>query len=440
MGVTIHYRGSLKDLDRVVDFEDRVLDLALELGGQGRIWRSASKDNPGRMVRGVTVNLSPGQETTSLLVSPEGWLVNLFEIEDAENGKLTEPPYCFVKTQHGPVEGHVALVEMLTVLKREFLPDLEVSDEGEYWETRNLDTLVAKFEQIEAAMDGMAAGLEKFPLSREAAEDRDILVKRIERIAEVVHRTLARPAEHPPTVVSGEDVLDAGDAETEAQWDASFKENRRRQERVERAIEEHLARGEDSEHAFDAAMREETALGLPAEEGDESEESATFREWLAEIAAELEADADEPWKESLREPPSEDTDEDAAGADFNEPEFHSLQNRAGDLMMRLCKLSASANEAARGHVDALLQGAGDMAGGLAQALGDDDFPRSSGLAIVQLKRALRGAAYALGALFPLRDCGLLDQSTFDELHATIEELQTDIFAELSRRRERPADR
>ena len=40
MGVTIFYRGSLSDLSRVEDFEDRVLDLALELGGEARIWRS----------------------------------------------------------------------------------------------------------------------------------------------------------------------------------------------------------------------------------------------------------------------------------------------------------------------------------------------------------------------------------------------------------------
>jgi hypothetical protein len=198
MGVTIFYRGTLADPDRVVDFEDRVLDLAIELGGQAQIWRSKGDDDPRRVVRGMLVNLCPGQETTSLLISPEGWLINLFDIEDAEKGKLAEPPHCFVKTQFGSVEGHVALVEMLTLLKREFLPDLEVSDEGEYWETRNLDRLVAKFQQIQAAMDGIAKGLDQFGLSKEAAEDQDILIKRIERIAGLVHRTWARPAEHPP--------------------------------------------------------------------------------------------------------------------------------------------------------------------------------------------------------------------------------------------------
>jgi len=75
MGVTISYRGSLGDLKRVEDFEDRVVDLALDVGGQARVWRSAADDDPQRVVRGAILNLFPGQETTSLLISPEGWLV-----------------------------------------------------------------------------------------------------------------------------------------------------------------------------------------------------------------------------------------------------------------------------------------------------------------------------------------------------------------------------
>ena len=36
MGVTIAYRGQLADLSRVEDFEDRLVDLALEMGGRQR--------------------------------------------------------------------------------------------------------------------------------------------------------------------------------------------------------------------------------------------------------------------------------------------------------------------------------------------------------------------------------------------------------------------
>ena len=46
MGVTVRYRGALDDLDRVEDFEDRIVDLALEIGSTVRIWRSTADDDP----------------------------------------------------------------------------------------------------------------------------------------------------------------------------------------------------------------------------------------------------------------------------------------------------------------------------------------------------------------------------------------------------------
>lgn len=68
-------------------------------------------------------------------------------------------------------------------------------------------------------------------------------------------------------------------------------------------------------------------------------------------------------------------------------------------------------------------------------LGSPDWEPPSGLALVQLKRALRGAAFAFGMLFPLRADGSLAPAEFKDLAATIQSLQTDIYAELARVRE-----
>ena len=55
-------------------------------------------------------------------------------------------------------------------------------------------------------------------------------------------------------------------------------------------------------------------------------------------------------------------------------------------------------------------------GGLAQALSHRDRDAEDhGLRVVQLKRALRGAAFARGALFPLRSA--ISVEHFDELSA-----------------------
>ena len=90
MGITVSYRGSIADLDRIEDLEDRVIDLSLEVGANAQIWRSVCDDDPRRVVRGVILDLYPGQETTSLLISPEGWLINLSETSE----------YLAVKTKH----------------------------------------------------------------------------------------------------------------------------------------------------------------------------------------------------------------------------------------------------------------------------------------------------------------------------------------------------
>src|SRR5262249_4308722 len=89
----------------------------------------------------------------------------------------------------------------------------------------------------------------------------------------------------------------------------------------------------------------------------------------------------------------------------------------------------------------LFQGAGDAMGGLAQALSggaEEDDPDECGLRVTQLKRALRGAAFARGALFPLRSA--VTPELFDELRRTLRQLEQDIFQELSRlRSEQRAD-
>jgi hypothetical protein len=434
MGITIAYRGRLADLTNIEDFEDRLLDFALEVGGMAQIWRSQADDSM-RMVRGVILNLAPGQESTSLLVSPEGWLIGLTDIKDAELGRLKDPPWCFVKTQFGPVEGHVALVEMFSALKREFLPDLEVRDEGGYWETRDFAELTRRCSFLQKAIDGLAKGLQRHGLSREAAEDPEIVLRRIERVAAQVHRVLQRPAEHPPVQFPDDDEY-GGEPDletTEALWDEMFKHNRRQQERMQRALEERQRKGEDDESAFENAMRD-IGIGVPGdEESGPGDEPRRY-------------DEEEPFGGSLSSD-AEPEEPGIGGAEVNEASFgaddeerHPLLKKAMDLLHDLHTLFRDEDSRFTSSLQTLYQGAGDAMGGLAQALGGtkDDDPDDYGLRIVQLKRALRGVAFARGALFPLRPAVTAQQ--FDELFGTLDQMEKDIFQELGRvRAEHPRD-
>jgi hypothetical protein len=414
MGITVAYRGRLSDLARVEDFEDRVLDFSLEVGGLAQIWRSHDGGEARRMVRGVILHLAPGQESTSLLLSPEGWLIGLADIEDAERGRLTEPPWCFTKTQFGPLEGQVALVEMFTALRREYLPDLELSDEGGYYPTRDLAELTRRRSLVQEAVRGLAEGLQRHGLSREAAEDPAILLRRIERIAAQVHRILRRPAEHPPvTFPEGEAPSGVSDPEAaEALGDEVFKHNRRQQERLQRALEERLSRGEEDEKALVNALGD---LGLETP-GEES--------WPA----------DEPWREGEESFPAL-PHEGYSPFDADE-ERHPLLEGAMDFLKHLHVVFREAGPKLASPLRTLFQGAGDVMGGLAQALSGDEEdegdPDAYGLRVTQLKRALRGVAFARGALFPLRPDVTAEQ--FDELYRRLGRLEQDIFQELSRLR------
>ena len=436
MGITIHYRGSLAEIERVEDFEDRVIDLALAVGGNVRLWRSADEQDRSRMVRGLIVDLAPGQESTSLLVSPEGWFINLVEIEDAEKGELSEPPWCSIKTQFGPIEGHVALVELLAALKKEFAPNLEVNDEGGYWEHRDLHRLRKKHSFLNSAIDGLAEAIDNDRLSPEAREDPAILAMRVERLARKVHETISRPAEHPPIdFPDGPEGVPLDPQQNEAHWDALFMENRRNQERMQRVTEEQLLQGESTKDALEAALNEV----VPDIELDEDEEAAdadgsdTFDEAFEDEAA------GGPWEESDSEDDSWQADDEDDS--FSRPERDPLQKEVTDLYVRL-------NDASRGDEERspsfslLMRSMGEVVGGLAQVVPlapvyelDEN---AVGLGLVQLKRALRGAAFVQGALFLLRADKQLSDDEFQTFIKDAEGISKQIV-ELLRSLREPRD-
>jgi hypothetical protein len=428
MGVTVHYRGTLADIGRIEDFEDRVIDFALAVGGNPRIWRSADDADPKRMVRGLLIDLAPGQETTSLLVSPEGWFITPLEIEAAEKAQVTEPSWCFVKTQFGPIEGHVALIELLAGIKKEFAPDLEVLDEGDYWERRDLGQLKGKLDFLNMAINAMADALEGDRLSPEAREDPEILATRIESLARKVQATIGRPSEHPPIQFPDESSgVPPTAAENESLWDELFANNRRKQERMTRVIEEQTIRGENVRDAFDAAIDEV----VPPNDWDDEAGDNEVAELIEELNAASQAALEEPWQGSSSGGMDDDIAD--AGDDADEPfermERHPLQQRATALMFEFYDVAKRGEERSQ-SIDMLIRNAMEITGGLAQALplgptyemdGGD-----AGLGLVQLKRALRGAAFVRGALFLVKSDGAIDGEEFhrfmDEANAISEEI------------------
>lgn len=382
MGVTIHYRGTIDDISQVETIENRLLDLVFLLGGRATIWRSFADHDSSRAVRGLIVNLEPGQDTFSLLVSPEGHLTPLFQIKDAERAPFDAPPSCFVKTQFGSLQGHVAIVHLLDALRQRFCSNLKVSDEGEYHESRDVNRLSQKRQILRSAIDGMAVGSREHGLSAEAAEDPGILAMRIERIAALVHQRIHADRQSPSRGTEDEQEVNWSEPSLEEEaetMDRLRSQNELRTERMMRRIAEATASGLSVEAAFELTNTEE-GLPIPAREVEEPWESAPS----------------EPWTESLPSHPFDESDEQSLRSD------HPAVVMAQVFLLQVMDLGRG--DAKRSSFISMLTRASlDMVGGLAQATqGESGDNIQRALAITQLKRALSGHAYARGAIFGLR--------------------------------------
>ena len=45
MGIIVQYRGTLRKPEQVEAFEDRIVELAVEMDGMAQIWRSSAEEN-----------------------------------------------------------------------------------------------------------------------------------------------------------------------------------------------------------------------------------------------------------------------------------------------------------------------------------------------------------------------------------------------------------
>lgn len=172
MGVTIHYRGQLDDPGRLPELllgvkhfcfkrgwayrevDERIIGQAErltfnEVDASGQLedgtpveWKDVYYDTEvldvDDHIRGLIIDVHPDCETVHLLFNRQGLLRNY---APQAPGYYTEQEYFFVKTQFAPIEVHVAICELLRFVKDNYMPGLEVTDEGWYWETGDRERL-----------------------------------------------------------------------------------------------------------------------------------------------------------------------------------------------------------------------------------------------------------------------------------------------------------
>jgi hypothetical protein len=151
MGVTIHYKGKLNSADNIDSFCEEMEDIAKSMG-----WKNTVIDkfntNDKTPVKGVIIKPHEKSESLQLITDQQGNLRNVFAFEFA--GEDSELTYMnFIKTQFAPVEIHVAVIKLLKYIQQKYISNLDVYDEGDYWQTGDEKILKGKIDFLNKAMD-----------------------------------------------------------------------------------------------------------------------------------------------------------------------------------------------------------------------------------------------------------------------------------------------
>lgn len=169
MGITIHFSGRLNDLQEVHALMDDLIDISKTMQWE---WNSLDEDwsKPASAklsvsgtraeitghlgLKGVLINIHPDCEPLQLYFDSKGYLQTPISMVLLLEGKLKPgKPYTSVKTQFAPPDIHIAIINLLKFLKNRYISDLEVYDEGDYWETGDRELLMERIAHIKQGMD-----------------------------------------------------------------------------------------------------------------------------------------------------------------------------------------------------------------------------------------------------------------------------------------------
>jgi hypothetical protein len=95
-------------------------------------------------LKGIIVNVDPQAEPLAILFDRSGVLTDLMQQIAWMHDDGRSERFTMCKTQFGNIDAHIRIVELLDNLKKKYITDLTVNDEGAFWETRNRRTLAEK--------------------------------------------------------------------------------------------------------------------------------------------------------------------------------------------------------------------------------------------------------------------------------------------------------
>lgn len=175
MGVTIHYRGVLDEPERIRDLQRELADMAQSMGWKHNLldddWtvppnatlvhgQGIATINGNLGLKGISISPGDDCELLSFFVDAGGRLWSIMGmILQCEGLTTADSAWVSVKTQFHSTDIHVWIVGLLKYLQKRYFSDLQVNDEGGFWETGDRAALEAKMRLLNEKMDELEKGM-----------------------------------------------------------------------------------------------------------------------------------------------------------------------------------------------------------------------------------------------------------------------------------------
>lgn len=165
MGLSFYYTGRLRQDASVSDLIEEVLDISKILNWEYHLFDTDLPEQGlvnGRVNgRLYGISFSPeGSEPVFLtflsnrrLCSP----VSLWEFKAPVDEVPDDAYLIFTKTQYAGPNAHMAIINVLRHIGKKYLAEINVTDEGHYWETRDEDLLRNTFNRYTNLIDSFSS-------------------------------------------------------------------------------------------------------------------------------------------------------------------------------------------------------------------------------------------------------------------------------------------
>jgi hypothetical protein len=193
MGLSIHYRGQIRDYSLIEDLIIEVEDICKSLEWDYHIREKKSNANDdvhlsnpdfinytNEDLKGIS--FTPKEcETVSIVFFSSGILCSPAKLifnDPATNDLMVET--VSVKTQYAGMDVHVTVLKLLQYLKDKYFSVFELSDEGMYWETKDIEVLKSQFVRYDFIVNSVRNALSDF--KAQPGETRESLADRLEEL------------------------------------------------------------------------------------------------------------------------------------------------------------------------------------------------------------------------------------------------------------------